>query len=108
MSAILGEPTPAEVVDVAAELFGVGAASLAGRDLTRPIVRYRMVAMAACRLVTSCSYSSIGQAFDDRDHCTVLSACGRVRRDPLLQKSARRVADEVHKKHRTNTEEISA
>jgi len=102
----LAEPTPEEVIAVAAELFGVGPSRLTGRDLRRPLVRYRVVAMAATRLATTCSYPSIGRAFDGRDHTTVFSACRRVAHIPLLLNSAHRIVEEVRRRREGLLEEL--
>lgn len=58
---------------------------LKGRDLTRPLARKRMVAMAACRQVTDFSTTVIGRYFGGRDHTTVMHACERAQADENMR-----------------------
>ena len=91
----LREPQAADVITAMASRSGFSVKDLVGKSRRRPLVGYRQVAMAACRLVTSCSYPTIGRAFGDRDHTTVISACKRVAADPHLAAMARQLADDV-------------
>lgn len=80
----------ARAIHIAAELYGVDADLITSHDRSRPALDARAVAMYATRL---CGLSSpfIGARFN-RDHSTVLHACGRVGETPRLRRAATRVA----------------
>ena len=62
-----------------AEYYHISLRELNGKKLNRGIARPRRIAMALSRELTQNSYPEIGQAFDGRDHSTVIHACERVR-----------------------------
>ena len=51
---------------------------LTGKKRNRSFARPRQIAMALSRELTGNSYPEIGQAFDGRDHSTVIHACEKV------------------------------
>ena len=64
---------------IVAEYYHISLRELNGKKLNRGIARPRRIAMALSRELTQNSYPEIGQAFDGRDHSTVIHACERVR-----------------------------
>ena len=64
---------------IVAEYYHISLRELTGKRRNRGIARPRQIAMALSRELTQNSYTEIGQAFDGRDHSTVIHACERVR-----------------------------
>lgn len=64
---------------VVAEYFHIPVRELTGKRKSRDVVRPRQIAMALAKEMTSLSLSAIGDAFDGRDHTTVLHACKNVK-----------------------------
>lgn len=63
---------------VVAEYYNIPLRELTGKKRTRNIARPRQIAMSLSRELTGNSYPEIGQAFDGRDHSTVIHACEKV------------------------------
>ncbi len=63
---------------VVAEYYRIPLRELTGKKRNRSFARPRQVAMALARELTSHSYPEIGQAFDGRDHSTVIHACEKI------------------------------
>jgi chromosomal replication initiator protein len=63
---------------VVAEYYRIPLRELTGKKRNRSYARPRQVAMALSRELTSHSYPEIGQAFDGRDHSTVIHACEKI------------------------------
>ncbi len=74
---------------VVAEFYHIPLRELTGKKRTRSFARPRQIAMALARELTDLSLPEIGDAFDGRDHTTVLHACKTVqekrREDPRLE-----------------------
>ncbi len=64
---------------VVAEYFHIPVRELTGKRKSRDVVRPRQIAMSLAKEMTSLSLSAIGDAFDGRDHTTVLHACKNVK-----------------------------
>ena len=62
-----------------ANYFGLQLKSMDSKQRARSIARPRQFAMALARELTEHSLPEIGEAFDGRDHTTVLYACDRIR-----------------------------
>lgn len=98
MTATLPQPiTPEAIIDravnLAAAMFGTDTAAILSRSKHRHVLDARAVAMAACRLL-GLSSPYVGAAFE-RDHSTVLYACGRVGETPRLHRLSLRVASQL-------------
>lgn len=63
---------------VVAEYYRIPLRELTGKKRNRSYARPRQVAMTLSRELTSHSYPEIGQAFDGRDHSTVIHACEKI------------------------------
>jgi chromosomal replication initiator protein len=93
----LGEDTSrdacglSEIVDAAAQEFGVESGALLGRDRSRSVSRARQVAMFLARELTEHNLTEIGRGIGGRDHTTVLHAINQigssVHADPGVKKS---------------------
>lgn len=68
----------ADVIDAAANLFGVSIGDILGPRRHRHVVRARQVAMFVCRDLTDLSYPQLGTAFGGRHHTTVLDAVRKI------------------------------
>ena len=66
------------IISVVADKYGVTAEDITGKRRSREIATPRQVAMYICREMTDMSTTSIGRAFGDRDHTTVLHGCDKV------------------------------
>ncbi|MGH2716210.1 MAG: chromosomal replication initiator protein DnaA [Thermoleophilaceae bacterium] len=80
-----------EIVDAAAQEFGVPRDALLGRDRRRDVSRARQIAMYLARDLTGHNLSEIGRGIGGRDHTTVLHAInqigGAVHADPTVRNS---------------------
>jgi chromosomal replication initiator protein len=78
-----------EIVDAAAQEFGVASQSLLARDRRPAVATARQVAMYLARDLTEHSLPEIGRGIGGRNHATVLHAVNRigtaVRTDPALR-----------------------
>ena len=73
------EITITYIQEVVAEHYGLTIADLNGRKRTQNIVFPRQIAMYLCRkLLENQSLPSIGTAFGDRDHTTVMHSCNKI------------------------------
>jgi chromosomal replication initiation ATPase DnaA len=83
-------PAPAvlDVVELVAEVFGVGVPGIFSPSRRADLAWPRHVSMFLARQHTALSLAQIGQAFGDRDHTTVMHACRKVEdkaaADPLI------------------------
>jgi chromosomal replication initiator protein len=77
--------TPEQLIDQAANLYGLSAKQIRTRTRVRHIVRARQVAMYLISKKTDMSLHEIGRLFGDYDHTTVMYAVGIVER--LLKES---------------------
>jgi chromosomal replication initiator protein len=80
-----------EIVDAAAQEFGVPPKAVLGRDRHRKVSRARQVAMYLARELTRHNLTEIGRGIGGRDHTTVLHAINQVgssvNADPALRNS---------------------
>jgi chromosomal replication initiator protein len=100
----LGEDTApdacglSEIVDAAAQEFGVPPDSLLARDRRPAVATARQVAMYLARELTEHSLPEIGRGIGGRNHTTVLHAVNRVsaalRSDPAVRKAV----DNLHRR----------
>ena len=69
----------ANIQKVVADYYGLQLREMLGKKRTRSLARPRQVAMALAKELTEHSLPEIGDAFDGRDHTTVLHACRQIR-----------------------------
>jgi chromosomal replication initiator protein len=71
-----------------ARYYGIKVTQLDGKRREKRIAQARHIAMYLARELTTSSFPTIGQAFGQRDHATVMHACRKVRKlmeTPLLR-----------------------
>ena len=69
----------ANIQKVVADYYGLQLREMLGKKRTRSLARPRQMAMALAKELTEHSLPEIGDAFDGRDHTTVLHACRQIR-----------------------------
>ncbi len=84
--------TPAMILDVTAQEYGLTVDDLTGPSRKQPLALSRQIAMYLCRDLTDLSLPKIGAAFGGRDHTTVIHAVEKVKK--LIQ-SDKTVFDDV-------------
>lgn len=87
--------TIAEVQALTASHFNVDVDELISRRRSRALTWPRQVAMYLARVQLGAPLQSIGRAFDDRDHATVIHACKRVRDRIAADQSAREQLESI-------------
>ena len=78
-------------VAATAKHYGLEPADLTGRRQTHDILAARAVAAYAAHRLLGVASTTTGKALD-RDHSTILNACGRVGEDPRLRRVAQLIA----------------
>ncbi len=63
-----------DIVEAAAEVFDVSRKDLLSCGRHKPLVTYRMAAMAVCCHLTSATLTRIGQKFGGKDHASIINA----------------------------------
>jgi chromosomal replication initiator protein len=66
------------IVDAVSSYYHVPVSDLIGEGRRREVVRPRQVAMYLLRSENGFSFPTIGQHFGNRDHTTVMHACGKI------------------------------
>ena len=66
------------IIEVVSRHYGLKPEDLTGKNRSREIAVPRQVAMFICREMTALSTTSIGKAFGDRDHTTVMHGCDKI------------------------------
>lgn len=87
--------TIAEIQTLTASHFHVDHKGLVSRSRSRSLVWPRQVAMYLARVHLNASLQSIGSAFDNRDHATVIHACKRVQHRIATDRIAREQVESV-------------
>jgi chromosomal replication initiator protein len=100
----LGEDTApdacglSEIVDAAAQEFGVAPDSLLARDRRPAVATARQVAMYLARELTEHSLPEIGRGIGGRNHTTVLHAVNRVSAALRTDPAVRKAVDNLHRR----------
>jgi chromosomal replication initiator protein len=100
----LGEDTApdacglSEIVDAAAQEFGVPPESLLARDRRPTVATARQVAMYLARELTEHSLPEIGRGIGGRNHTTVLHAVNRVSAALHSDAAVRKAVDNLHRR----------
>jgi chromosomal replication initiator protein len=100
----LGEDTApdacglSEIVDAAAQEFGVAPDSLLARDRRPTVATARQVAMYLARELTEHSLPEIGRGIGGRNHTTVLHAVNRVSAALRTDPAVRKAVDNLHRR----------
>jgi chromosomal replication initiator protein len=86
---------PRQVQEAVATRLGLSVEQLLSPSRTAPVARARQLAMYLTRELTDLSLPAIAQAFNRRDHTTVLHAIRRVERSALEDASVSRALEEL-------------
>ena len=69
-----------DIIDGVAPFFGVAPTAIKGPNRNKDVSLARQVAMYLSReLLPELNMKTVGEAFDNRDHATIVYACQRVR-----------------------------
>jgi chromosomal replication initiator protein len=100
----LGEDTApdacglSEILDAAAQEFGVERESLMARDRRPDVAMARQVAMYLARELTEHSLPEIGRGIGNRNHSTVLHAVNRISAAVRTDPAVRKAVDNLHRR----------
>lgn len=92
---MIGAFTIPIITRVVADYYGYTVAELISRERHDPLRERRQVAMYLCREWAGASYPTIGKAFDNRDHTTVMHAHRQIRRRRTTNPHLRRDLDRI-------------
>jgi len=81
-------------------LYGISLADMTGRSRARSVAFPRQVAMYLSRELTDSSLPTIGQAFGDRDHTTVMHAIEKIQGDAAADASLQDLLEDLVRKLR--------
>ena len=73
--------TPESIIALVGEQYGVTSEELLSKKRSREIAYPRQIAMYLCREMTQLSTTSIGKAFGNRNHTTILHGCEKIAAD---------------------------
>ena len=73
--------TPESIIALVSDQYGVTSADILSQKRSREIALPRQIAMYLCRELTQLSTTSIGKAFGNRDHTTILHGCEKIASD---------------------------
>ena len=85
------------IIGIVADKYGVTAEDITGKRRSREIAVPRQVAMYLCREMTDLSTTSIGRAFGNRDHTTVMHGCDRITESIAADFAFKRRVEELMK-----------
>jgi chromosomal replication initiator protein len=88
----------AEIVDAAAQEFGVERDALLARDRRPPVAEARQVAMYLARELTTHSLPEIGRGIGNRNHTTVLHAVNRISATIQTDPTVRSAVDNLRRR----------
>ena len=84
-----------EIVDAAAQEFGVERQVLLSGNRRREVTQARQVAMYVARELTNHSFTEIGRGIGNRDHTTAMNAVKRVKASLLIDSATRSSVENV-------------
>ncbi len=90
------EITPATIISITADYFGIPVDELTGKNRGRVYVTSRHIAMYLCRQLTDLSLPKIGESFGDRDHTTVMYAVKKVEDQIAQRRQMYNQVNEIH------------
>jgi chromosomal replication initiator protein len=94
--------TASSIIETVASTFGVTPADLKSRKRDKETAFARQVAMYLIREETKSPLAQIGKELGDRDHSTVIHACGKIAAElesnPHLRRQILDIRDKIHQK----------
>jgi len=92
------EITPELIIDIVAEHFNIKSEDILSQKRSADIVYPRQIAMYLCRQMTTNTVQSIGKAFGNRDHTTILHGADKINKMVISDENTKSTIDILIKK----------
>lgn len=92
------EITPELIIDIVSEHFNIRPEDILSQKRNADIVYPRQIAMYLCRQMTTSTMQSLGKAFGNRDHTTVLHGIEKITKKVLTDEKTKSTIDILIKK----------
>lgn len=92
------EVTPALIINVVAEHFGVKPEDITSKKRNSEFVQPRQVVMYLCRELTDTSYTNIGKLLGKKDHTTIIHGVNKITEELKLNEELKNKVDIIQKK----------
>ena len=92
------EITPELIIDIVAEHFNIKSEDILSQKRSADIVYPRQIAMYLCRQMTTNTVQSLGKAFGNRDHTTILHGADKINKMVISDENTKSKIDILIKK----------
>lgn len=92
------EITPELIIDIVAEHFNIKSEDILSQKRSADIVYPRQIAMYLCRQMTTNTVQSLGKAFGNRDHTTILHGADKINKMVISDENTKSIIDILIKK----------
>ena len=92
------EITPELIIDIVAEHFNIKSEDILSQKRSADIVYPRQIAMYLCRHMTTNTVQSLGKAFGNRDHTTILHGADKINKMVISDENTKSTIDILIKK----------
>lgn len=92
------EITPELIIDIVAEHFNIKSEDILSQKRSADIVYPRQIAMYLCRQMTTNTVQSLGKAFGNRDHTTILHGAYKINKMVISDENTKSTIDILIKK----------
>ena len=92
------EITPELIIDIVAEHFNIKSEDILSQKRSADIVYPRQIAMYLCRQMTTNTVQSLGKAFGNRDHTTILHGADKINKMVISDENTKSAIDILIKK----------
>ena len=92
------EITPELIIDIVAEHFNIKSEDILSQKRSADIVYPRQIAMYLCRQMTTNTVQSLGKAFGNRDHTTILHGADKINKLVISDENTKSTIDILIKK----------
>lgn len=92
------EITPELIIDIVAEHFNIKPEDILSQKRSADIVYPRQIAMYLCRQMTTNTVQSLGKAFGNRDHTTILHGADKINKMVISDENTKSTIDILIKK----------
>lgn len=92
------EITPELIIDIVAEHFNIKSEDILSQKRSADIVYPRQIAMYLCRQMTTNTVQSLGKAFGNRDHTTILHGTDKINKMVISDENTKSTIDILIKK----------
>lgn len=92
------EITPELIIDIVAEHFNIKSEDILSQKRSANIVYPRQIAMYLCRQMTTNTVQSLGKAFGNRDHTTILHGADKINKMVISDENTKSTIDILIKK----------